>query len=169
MISQRWPDNFREVMKYEFGISIHGPTDPWQAANRWEAHFSSPARAVWTRARGFGLQRNYYTAWKQREVATVSRRCPLGNKDGILRIADEIETERAANRVNLSLAVMLSKSSKFQHWKMNPIPTERSIFFFWEKIAKMIARRAGNNKVRNEIRDSIKVESVANSSLTAKE
>lgn len=33
----------------------------------------------------------------------------------------------------------------------------------------MIARRAGNNKVRNEIRDSIKVESVANSSLTAKE
>lgn len=25
MISQRWPDNFREVMKYEFGISIHGP------------------------------------------------------------------------------------------------------------------------------------------------
>lgn len=52
---------------------------------------------------------------------------------------------------------------------MNPIPTERSIFFFWKKIAKMIARRAGNNKVRNEIRDSIKVESVANSSLTAKE
>lgn len=52
---------------------------------------------------------------------------------------------------------------------MNPIPTERSIFFFWEKIAKMIARRAGNNKVRNEIRDSIKVKSVANSSLTAKE
>lgn len=39
-----WPDNFRELMKYEFGISIHGPTDPWQAANRWEAHFS-PARA----------------------------------------------------------------------------------------------------------------------------
>lgn len=33
----------------------------------------------------------------------------------------------------------------------------------------MIARRAGNNKVRNEIRDSIKVKSVANSSLTAKE
>lgn len=28
------PDNFRELMKYEFGISIHGPTDPWQAANR---------------------------------------------------------------------------------------------------------------------------------------
>lgn len=107
MISQRWPDNFREVMKYEFGISIHGPTDPWQAANRWEAHFSSPARAVWTRARGFGLQRNYYTAWKQREVATVSRRCPLGNKGGI---AFEFCVSRMRSKQNEPLIVLISLS-----------------------------------------------------------
>lgn len=106
MISQRWPDNFREVMKYEFGISIHDRSLASRESMRG-ALFVACARCMDSRARGFGLQRNYYTAWKQREVAIVSRRCPLGNKGGI---AFEFCVSRMRSKRNEPLIVLISLS-----------------------------------------------------------
>lgn len=108
-----WPDNFRELMKYEFGISIHGPTDPWQAANRWEAHFSSPARAcldACTRIRRkfLSVSREIITP-RENSAKLPPRRRPLGNNDGICK--SKLCISRMKSKRNESLIVLISFSA----------------------------------------------------------
>lgn len=107
------PDNFRELMKYEFGISIHGPTDPWQAANRWEAHFSSPARAcldACTRIRRkfLSVSREIITP-RENSAKLPPRRRPLGNNDGICK--SKLCISRMKSKRNESLIVLISFSA----------------------------------------------------------
>lgn len=104
---------------------------------------------VWTRARGLGgnfsrspekllhrvktarsCHRRFEatSAWEQRWNLQVQ----------VVHIADEIETKRAANRVNLSLLdEILEVRTKLEN-ESNSNGTRSSIFSFWKKVAKMI-------------------------------